>query len=633
MEETKSLAELHELAVAVNAGKPLPQKVIAAAADDAYREQQYTLAYELYRALKAPGPYQLYRRALSALNVGAIGLAEQVAEQIGEPTPEMTTGQIVDIECLPGRIAKEKWLRSSGHRARELARQSAEAYAAVMTARHDYFPGINAATMYFAAGEPERGAAIAGEVIAWCEAELERGRSPWVLATLGEAALLTGDPEGAARHYREAAAGAGDVAAMVGSMRRQLRVLRRILKEIPAPVSQALHAGTVVAFTGHMIDHPERDEVRFPAYLEAAVGARIEERLETLGAGHGFCSAACGSDLLFIEALNDRGARANIVLPFPRSDFVHASVAFAGESWVERFENCLAKNPVEEVTGEPFLGEDTLFEHGNAVLLGNAINFAQQIGADLVLLAALDLEAEPRQGGAQATVQRARERGIPIELIDIGELRRATPAGASVRRTAPAAPEAAPWTRILKEESHREVRTMLFADVVGFSRIPEHQSPAFFLHFLREIANTVEQSEREPLLANTWGDGLYVVYDDVLAAADFALRLRDAVAQRDWEEVGLPPTSVRIGMHSGPVFLAHDPVIKRRNAFGSHVNRAARIEPVTASGAVFSSAAAAALIVASASREFACDYLGLIELAKKYDRVPLYRLRRADEIE
>lgn len=173
---------------------------------------------------------------------------------------------------------------------------------------------------------------------------------------------------------------------------------------------------------------------------------------------------------------------------------------------------------------------------------------------------------------------------------------------------------------------------MLFADMVGFSKLQEQDTPAFLVHFLGEIARVVGEAGVKPAFLNTWGDGLFMVFDEVTDAAEFALKLRDAVLKTDWLAHGLPAgTSIRIGMHAGPVFPAEDPIIGRRNFFGAHVNRAARIEPVTVPGAVYISEQMAALLAASGARQFACDYLGTMELAKHYGESVLYRLRRTHE--
>jgi class 3 adenylate cyclase len=62
--------------------------------------------------------------------------------------------------------------------------------------------------------------------------------------------------------------------------------------------------------------------------------------------------------------------------------------------------------------------------------------------------------------------------------------------------------------------------------------------------------------------------------------------------------------------------------------FGSHVSRAARIEPVTVPSCACASEQFAACLTVEAADEFACEYLGVHELAKGYDRCPLYRVLR-----
>lgn len=63
------------------------------------------------------------------------------------------------------------------------------------------------------------------------------------------------------------------------------------------------------------------------------------------------------------------------------------------------------------------------------------------------------------------------------------------------------------------------------------------------------------------------------------------------------------------------------------------MNGAARIEPVTAPGAVYVSEAMACLVAASGLSRFATDYLGTLLLAKGFGSSALYRLRRMDEAE
>ena len=60
------------------------------------------------------------------------------------------------------------------------------------------------------------------------------------------------------------------------------------------------------------------------------------------------------------------------------------------------------------------------------------------------------------------------------------------------------------------------------------------------------------------------------------------------------------------------------------------IGRAARIEPVTVPGCAFTSEQFAACLTVEAPNEFVCEYLGDHDLAKDYDRCPLYRLMRRE---
>lgn len=106
------------------------------------------------------------------------------------------------------------------------------------------------------------------------------------------------------------------------------------------------------------------------------------------------------------------------------------------------------------------------------------------------------------------------------------------------------------------------------------------------------------------------------------------------VTTTDWDQFGLPTeTSIRIGMHTGPVYCAEDPIIMKNNYFGTHVNIAARIEPVTTPGSVYLTEQSASMLAVSTNRNFTSNYLGMTELAKKYGSGSLYRLRRINRVE
>jgi class 3 adenylate cyclase len=84
-----------------------------------------------------------------------------------------------------------------------------------------------------------------------------------------------------------------------------------------------------------------------------------------------------------------------------------------------------------------------------------------------------------------------------------------------------------------------------------------------------------------------------------------------------------------MAVHCGPAFPIDDPVTRQPNFCGSHVSRTARIEPVVTPGEIFATEVVAAYLALQAPREYRCDYLGVLPLAKGFGAAPLYRLRRA----
>jgi class 3 adenylate cyclase len=122
---------------------------------------------------------------------------------------------------------------------------------------------------------------------------------------------------------------------------------------------------------------------------------------------------------------------------------------------------------------------------------------------------------------------------------------------------------------------------MLFADVEGFSRLDESMTPYFVEKFLGGISEIIGRLTSTPAFVNTWGDSFFAVFDKLEDGLELALELRDYFSKGDWTELGMMEgMEVRISMHAGPAYEKFDPILGKLNFFGSHVNQAARIEPI-----------------------------------------------------
>ena len=174
----------------------------------------------------------------------------------------------------------------------------------------------------------------------------------------------------------------------------------------------------------------------------------------------------------------------------------------------------------------------------------------------------------------------------------------------------------------------RSLKSLLFADISGFSRMPERYTPRFAETFLGTCKAILDSLDHPAVDANTAGDGLYLVFDLPRHAAEFAVRLQTAVRRIDWPALGLASeTRARIGLHTVRSFAFSTPSWTRRRSSGAHVNRTARLEPIVRPGHIFVTEAFAASLVAEQSEHFSCNYIGVMPLAKHFGEARLYRLR------
>jgi class 3 adenylate cyclase/tetratricopeptide (TPR) repeat protein len=514
-------------------------------------------------------------------------------------------------------------------------RQAYKFYAQAYQATGGYWSGINAGTLALLLGEREQAVALAREVAARCRVELARVEEPtgdryWLLSTLGEAALLQRHWKDAEEWYAQAVElGRGNWGSLQ-STRHNAHFLLEHLQGDEGLVDRVFRFPSVVVFTGHMFDRPDREIPRFPPQVEDAVKNAIRQRLEKLNAGFGYASAACGSDILFHEVILERKGESHVVLPYEKQFFIEDSVDIGGNpEWVTRCNAVMARAiEVQEASKRSQICGRVSYVFANLMLHGLASVHADQLETKLVPIAVWDGKPGDGPDGTAGTVERWQSLGLGVEIIDLREILSeefpdiaaqiaASPIAVS-RPTSLAAPEFA-----------SEIRALLFADAHGFSELADEQVPRFVEHFLGLAGRLASGSSHQPLMKNTWGDGLYFVFSNVRDAGQFALDLLDGVRLTDWPTKGLPSLNLRIGLHAGPVYACTDPVTQRANYIGAHVSRAARIEPITPTGQVYSSQSFAALAAAEGVKEFRCDYVGQTSMAKKYGTFPTYVVRRA----
>jgi class 3 adenylate cyclase len=319
------------------------------------------------------------------------------------------------------------------------------------------------------------------------------------------------------------------------------------------------------------------------------------------------------------------GAEVSIVLPYNYDEFVEDSVAFVPESnWRARFDHVLKRAArVLTASTQRIEMSGVSYEFCNQMLLGLASIRALQLDTELVPLAVWNGKSGDGPGGAATVVENWRSLGLKPVIVDL-------PMPGDVPSRSRNVIEARSETTMQSPSNKFSSRivAVLFADAVGFSKLTEREVPRFVEHFFGAIAKLSDNFRDTILVKNTWGDGLYYVFSDVLSAGSFALELASVITETKWEDKGLRPNlTMRIGLHAGPVYEFDDPITGHRTYSGTHVSQAARIEPITPPGQVYASEAFAALAAAHRVKNFTCDYVGQTPLAKDYGTLPTYHVR------
>jgi len=550
-----------------------------------------------------------------------------------------------------GRVYKEMWSISSGGAPDHPSlKKSRNLYLKAFINTRGNYSGINAASLSLIMGDLKTARKLARMVINICSESLKEEQNKkdfWIIATLGEAFVLLGKQKQAEKYYGLARKIAGKNYSSIASTRRQLTLLSRYT-DVEESVLATLQIPPVVAFTGHMLDAPTRRSPRFPLAAVQPVARRIDAVLEQLDAGISYSSAACGSDVLFLECMQKRGGETNVILPFDREDFFDTSVSFAGEQWVRRADQVLERaSRVNPVNRGRYGGDDLLFAYANTMIMGQAILRSRLLETDAHLITVWDGKGNGAAGGTSEFVEIWESLGMPITAIsgtsaEVFLSRSSDPTVGAISRGRTAA-KRKPRVGRRRTRKHfqkrraevgREIVAILFADLVGFSKLEEEQFPRYIEGFLGTLAAKLKKSPYDPIYKNIWGDAICFVFEDLLSAAEYAVELRDMVRETEWERLGLPrDLNIRIGLHVGPVYFAREPVLDRLNFFGSHVNQAARIEPITSPGNVYASEQFAAFLLASRDNPLECKYVGVIVLPKEFGSYPIYHIKRKTEID
>ena len=321
----------------------------------------------------------------SGARTAAINFLEPVLEKNSED---------VETAGILGGVYKDHFKKTAES---DFARKSHETYLSNFEKTRSYYTGINAATMSQILGRGIAAREVAKEVVEIAS----KDDNFWAYATVGEAYLLLKDPMKALEYYKKAAEVGEGQFGMMGSVYAQLIILKHYIV-VPERVISLFSPPKIAVFAGHMIDN-NRAEERFPEYISEDIKDEIKKTLINNNIRIGFSSLACGSDILFVEALIELGGEVNIYVPFNRKDFLKASVSFAGEHWLNRFEKIEKDHKIIYLTQSTYEGVDLFFQFLGQVMIGAGIMRASLFhDKPFLLTVASENDQQNKPGGTKS---------------------------------------------------------------------------------------------------------------------------------------------------------------------------------------------------------------------------------------
>ena len=528
---------------------------------------------------------QLYALALSKSGVpeAALEFMEPVYREF--PDDPESAG-------ILGSICKELFKKNQSN---SYAVRSRDTYLKNFVATRNYYTGINAASMSAMAGQVSKGREIATEIISMLEGQ---PADFWMLATLGESHMLNKNKPKALECYVQARKVAGKDWGKITSVHNQLWLLNHFLP-VPNDILKLFTPPRVVAFVGHMIDHPQRTEPRFPLSIEQKIKEAILHSIRSLNVQIGYCSLACGGDILFAEAMAEEGREVNIFLPFEKSDFIRTSVEFAGEDWVNRFNALIEKFTVNYLTPESYEGFDDLFPFQTKIIFGAATLRSESYHDEPTLLTVLsDVDLQRKEGGTRHTV------GLwpfPKHHLNIN-------------------PD------IFVTE--KTVSPITVGSIPPVLR-PTISRPVLYLaHF-----DLSEVSAKDKILDYHKDDldevGTYMIYEAGNTALLAAFTTESALIEfvRFVIEVlkSVRSPSYKISLHAGPVYIEPVENSNEIRLTGRTVQQVKEMNTLMAKGSVFASAHFATLL-ALEGKMFAIDYAGIFILPTDQEKMFIFKI-------
>jgi hypothetical protein len=569
-------------------------------------------------------PKLLNLGALACARAGALTRARDFLARLEQRSDQENSENV----SLRARIWKDLMVLATGSDRSSFRRLALDLYLRAESLARDReaaFPGVNAATLYLLGGEVDQACQQAAKV----RSALENGQPApgakfWDDVTLAECSLVEDHLPEALMEYGKATKPGPVKRGNLSTTYRQARLIMEYRGQDPALLRESFPLPEIIVFAGHMIDY-QRPEPRFPAMAETQVAADLAAAIQPLTQPIAYSSAACGADILFLEALQKRreaggAVETHIVLPFDRKTFCEMSVARRddgeGEKWRARYEQVLANatSVTELATGKWGAldqHQGIAFGYGNSVLFGTAFMKSKEFYAELRAFCVWDGRIGDGPGGTADCVASWRSHGIPIEIV--------SPAGAARRKIDSTSGSAASLD-LGDRENSETIAFFVAGHFPAEKDLTEQEALTQRGSFFRDLAEILRSRESAILERTIFDDFFQLVFDDAQSAASAALALSELRLRYDRQmEIGL-------GVHAGPVLRQPNAATGVIQYVGRHSSKAIFLCQAPQGGPVYASREFAAFLALTPQGNLRCEYLGIAPLGGEYGSEPLFQI-------
>ena len=174
----------------------------------------------------------------------------------------------------------------------------------------------------------------------------------------------------------------------------------------------------VIAFAGRRVDASDAVEKKFSPENANRVRQEIRDFLKAEKATVLVSAAACGADILALEAAGELGIRRRVVLPYDKVTFKQSSVIDRDGDWGERYDRILAEvMGLDDLVVDDYDQDEESYFAANHDILDQAEELAEETKQPLAALVAWNGVPRGEEDITNHFLEEAKQRGLKVTEI------------------------------------------------------------------------------------------------------------------------------------------------------------------------------------------------------------------------